>query len=249
MAGCGTARAALSVIEAADAARFVEELPALVLPALARAFGANSLGWTWCEVPVTSTEERYRAFPCPLFDRETSLAFERHLVDFPLGVHTRPGGPGNPVRRSDLQSGHHYRTGRLYREVLRPLGIEEILATALRGPKVHVCLSLHRDSSDFSPSSVDLLTQLRPLLERRLVLLAGRAARVAPAVLTPRQREVLTLVGRGLTDSAIGRQLGCSPRTVDKHLEHAYRRLGVRGRAEAVAVWLTPADVTATSPR
>lgn len=245
MAGYCTALAALSVIEAADAATHVEELPDLVLPALATVFGANTLGWTWCDTPVWATEERYRAFPGRLFDAHSSVAFERHVADFPLGVHTRPGGPGFPIRRSDLQSRRQYRKGRLYREVFKPLGIEEILATALRAPRLHVCLSLHRDSHDFSPAAVALLIQLRPMLERRLVTLAAPRTRSEPAALTPRQREVLTLVGRGLTDSAIGRQLGCSARTVDKHLEHVYRRLGVHGRAEAVAVWLTP-DGTAS---
>jgi DNA-binding CsgD family transcriptional regulator len=246
VAGYGTVHAALSVIEAADAASDVEELPDLVLPALARVFGANTLGWTWCDTPVYATEKRYRAFPYPLFDRHSSLAFERGMSDFPLGVHTRPGGPGFPIRRSDLQTRRHYRNGRLYREVLGPLGIEEILATALRGPRTHVCLSLHRDGHDFSPAAVDLLAALRPMLERRLVGLVDRGTPGGPVGLTPRQHQVLTLVSRGLTDAAIGRQLGCSPRTVDKHLEHVYRRLGVRGRAEAVAVWLSPTDVATT---
>jgi DNA-binding NarL/FixJ family response regulator len=55
------------------------------------------------------------------------------------------------------------------------------------------------------------------------------------AVLTGRQRQVVSLVAEGLTDAAIGRRLGCSPRTVDKHLEHVYRRLGVSCRTAAIA--------------
>ena len=47
--------------------------------------------------------------------------------------------------------------------------------------------------------------------------------------------QVLSLVAAGLTDAAIGRRLGCSPRTVDKHLEHVYRRLGVSCRTAAIA--------------
>ena len=55
------------------------------------------------------------------------------------------------------------------------------------------------------------------------------------ADLTTRQEQVLRLVASGLTDAAIAHRLGCSPRTVDKHLEHIYRRLGVSCRAAAIA--------------
>ena len=55
-------------------------------------------------------------------------------------------------------------------------------------------------------------------------------------VLTARESEVLDQVALGLTNQAIGHALGCSPRTVAKHLEHAYRKLGVACRVSAVAV-------------
>jgi DNA-binding NarL/FixJ family response regulator len=51
--------------------------------------------------------------------------------------------------------------------------------------------------------------------------------------LTARQKEVLALVTEGLTDKAIARRLGTSVRTVQKHLEHAFRRLGVSTRTAA----------------
>jgi DNA-binding NarL/FixJ family response regulator len=56
--------------------------------------------------------------------------------------------------------------------------------------------------------------------------------------LTAREEQVLRLVADGLTDAAIGHRLGCSPRTVDKHLEHIYRRLGVSCRTAAIAAGL-----------
>jgi DNA-binding CsgD family transcriptional regulator len=42
-------------------------------------------------------------------------------------------------------------------------------------------------------------------------------------------------VADGDTNSAIAHGLGMSPRTVAKHLEHAYRKLGVSCRAAAVS--------------
>lgn len=52
--------------------------------------------------------------------------------------------------------------------------------------------------------------------------------------LTPRELAVLELAARGLTAAATGRRLGCSPRTVQKHLDHVYRKLGVNDRVSAV---------------
>ncbi|HEY2203629.1 MAG TPA: LuxR C-terminal-related transcriptional regulator [Pseudonocardia sp.] len=238
MTGHQLLRCALEVVEAADAAAHVDELPALVLPALAEALGAETASWTTFVGPRERLVRRHTGYPGPLLDAAGAEAFERNLAGFPLGLHTRPGGAGHPVRRSDLQGKRALHRSGMYAEVLRPLGAEELLATSLRHHDAHVCLSLHRSGRDFSDSSVELLTRLRPLLARRATLLdlAGRAA--CPTVLTPRQRDVLSLVGLGLTDAAIAHRLGCSPRTVDKHLEHIYRRLGVRGRAAATAVWL-----------
>ena len=57
----------------------------------------------------------------------------------------------------------------------------------------------------------------------------------ADARLTPREREVLTLVAEGLTNAQIARRLWVSPSTVAKHLEQAYRKLGVQSRTAAIA--------------
>lgn len=63
--------------------------------------------------------------------------------------------------------------------------------------------------------------------------------------LTERELEVLTLVGRGFTNKAIGVQLGISDRTVQGHLARIFTRLNASSRTEAVmrAVslgWLPP---------
>jgi DNA-binding CsgD family transcriptional regulator len=51
------------------------------------------------------------------------------------------------------------------------------------------------------------------------------------AVLTPREREVLTLVGRGLSNDEIGAELFRSPATARTHASHAMGKLGARDRA------------------
>ena len=51
--------------------------------------------------------------------------------------------------------------------------------------------------------------------------------------LTQREAEVLYWVVRGKTSKDIGDILGSSPRTVDKHLEHVFEKLGVETRTAA----------------
>lgn len=64
----------------------------------------------------------------------------------------------------------------------------------------------------------------------------GFAPREPPAraLLTPREVEVLALVGQGQSNKAIARRLSISAHTVKYHLEAIFSKLGVRSRAEAV---------------
>ena len=69
------------------------------------------------------------------------------------------------------------------------------------------------------------------------VVVAPRAPLSAPTAspLTPRERDVLAQLVSGGTNREIGEALGMTPKTVMHHTVAIYRKLGVRGRAEAVA--------------
>jgi DNA-binding CsgD family transcriptional regulator len=58
-------------------------------------------------------------------------------------------------------------------------------------------------------------------------------AKTRLATLTPREREVLELSDETITASELAAQMFVSTRTVESHLAHAYRKLGVRTRTEA----------------
>ena len=55
---------------------------------------------------------------------------------------------------------------------------------------------------------------------------------------TPREAEVLIWLTRGKSNRDIGEILGLSPRTVNKHLEQIYAKLGIENRSSAVALTL-----------
>jgi DNA-binding CsgD family transcriptional regulator len=94
---------------------------------------------------------------------------------------------------------------------------------------------------EFSERDRTVLRLLYPYL-----LNAARAREARPAVrdaaqsLSARERQVLAELARGRTSRGIGEALGISPRTVDKHLERIFEKLGVRTRAAAVAIALGP---------
>ncbi len=54
------------------------------------------------------------------------------------------------------------------------------------------------------------------------------------AVLTPREREVLALIGAGLSNGEIADQLVLGEGTVKTHVGHVFAKLGLRDRAAAV---------------
>jgi DNA-binding CsgD family transcriptional regulator len=60
-----------------------------------------------------------------------------------------------------------------------------------------------------------------------------RADRSAPNSLSPREREILMLVGQGLTTAEAASRLGVQPATVDRVIRLAMSRLGARSRIQA----------------
>jgi DNA-binding NarL/FixJ family response regulator len=63
----------------------------------------------------------------------------------------------------------------------------------------------------------------------------GRSAAVPFPELTEREREILDLVARGLTNAAIARRLVVSDKTVRNHVSNVFGKIHVADRAEAVA--------------
>jgi DNA-binding NarL/FixJ family response regulator len=83
---------------------------------------------------------------------------------------------------------------------------------------------------------------LAPRITRRLISqftaqrTAARESEARLAVLTDREREVLALVGQGMSNAEIGGALFLSPATARTHVSHAMVKLGARDRAQLVVI-------------
>ncbi|HEX6023626.1 MAG TPA: LuxR C-terminal-related transcriptional regulator [Solirubrobacter sp.] len=123
--------------------------------------------------------------------------------------------PKHPVRVLVIDPRDVYRTG--------------VLLALRRLPWVEECAGARTEAE-----AVAVAERLRPD-----VTLSGDeiVRRRGPAVadpVSPRERDVLTALATGATNSAIARALGLSPNTVKQHASSIFRKLGVRNRAEAV---------------
>ena len=80
-------------------------------------------------------------------------------------------------------------------------------------------------------------TLLDPVVASRLVeTLAADGGEEPLDRLTPREREVLVLLGRGFSNKLIARELGVAEKTVKTHVGHVLGKLGVTDRTQAAVV-------------
>ena len=167
-------------------------------------------------------------------DRAT---FDRYFAGHPLVRFHADNLRGGAHRISDSLDAGQFHESAIYNEYYRRIGIDHALALPLfvdRG--LLVSFVLNRKGSDFSDRDCALLDLVRePLAALYRNLLSRKNDRgFAVLPVTPREREVLSWLAAGKTDKDIGAILGMSPRTVQKHLQHIYEKLGVETRTAAV---------------
>ncbi len=80
-------------------------------------------------------------------------------------------------------------------------------------------------------------TLLDPVVAARLVETLAAGGDEGPLDrLTPREHEVLVLIGRGFPNKLIARELGVSEKTVKTHVSHVLAKLGVSDRTQAAVL-------------
>ena len=134
----------------------------------------------------------------------------------------------------------------LHRRVLEPEGVTDIATAffdarrAMAAPREHVVgLSVQSTGRRFGRRDLGVLALVIAELRRedRLGRLAWPALHAGPlAHLTERQREVARRMLQGRSAKQIARTLGLSTHTVYGYSKAMYRKLGVSGRMELVAL-------------
>ena len=182
----------------------------------------------------------FGASPSAISDEERA-AFDRHFGEHPLVQYHAVARGAFAHRISDSLSQPRFRATALYNDYYRRVGLSHALALPIRmDGRELVSFVLNRQGHDFSDRELALLDTLRrPLAlawerlcaERRTPAMATEV--VARYALTPREAEVLSWVAHGKTDRDVAALLRCSPRTVHKHLQRVYAKLGVETRTAA----------------
>ena len=168
--------------------------------------------------------------PGAISSRELEV-FDRYFHAHPL-VRAHGRKPGAVTKRiSDLVPTDAFQETPLYNDYYRPIGIRHTMAMPIYiDQRLLVSFVFNRAGSAFGDRELQLAETVRPHLAN-LYRLGGAPVRGAP--LTAREREVLEWVAAGKTSRDIAAILGASPRTIDKHLERIYEKLGVETRTAA----------------
>lgn len=192
-----------------------------------------------------------------LYHADLLGAVGRDWRDHPVMVPDLAAAGHGARRLSDFVPSRGWRRRALFNDFYRPLGMPHELSAQLAWGPVgsSCCVALHRSGRDFGPRERALLELLAPHLRaararigagRRSVgldalLTVGRpeAALAQRLPITLREAEVLARLADGRTNGGIAHDLGISPHTVVRHVDHIYRKLGLQTRTAATRVALT----------
>ena len=224
------------------ARRGVRHLPALV--------ASEITTLSLCD--LATGKRRVVSDPPHAFGRTELEAFDRHFREHPLVRFHTTHHDGATHRISDALSGTAFRATPLYADYYARVGLDHAMALPLYvDERLLVSFAFNRRGRDFTDGERDLLDLMRiplsTLYRQSYALAQARAALAASgdpapaagdgpdplAALTDREREVLGWVAAGKSNAQIAEILGASPRTVAKHLERIYEKLGVESRTAA----------------
>jgi DNA-binding CsgD family transcriptional regulator len=169
---------------------------------------------------------------------DTSL---QPLVD-PLRVHC--------AIDHDAAMGAAWRRAAFHREIIEPLGITAVATAVLvfRGKATcKLCFNRNRGSPAFRPRDIERLRMAAPAAAIADVAVAAWCSeRAQPPgrldALSPRERDVATLVCKGLHNKEIAAALGTSVDTVRKQTMGIYGKLGVSGRVQLAVLLAASPD-------
>lgn len=231
---------------------------ASAMPRLAERVGAD--GVVYHEVDPSTPREWTIPWPWDAYPLQVLTGYPEVFGEHPFVTHFPSLAASGVLRLSDLLSRPAWRSSRVYSESLRSIGADDQLGCVVGmhadSWKAVTCI---RTGRPFSVKERTMLEVLRPHLSAVLRRLRehtesplgietlpfahyGHAPSAAHDAgsrlrLTARESQVLASLGQGRSRSAVAKTLGCSPRTVDKHVENIHEKLGVSSTIEALHRW------------
>jgi DNA-binding CsgD family transcriptional regulator len=218
-----------------------EPFPPDVLLRLALLVGSASVAY--CEIDRRRGEVTFRASSHPEEGWPADEAYWATLHEHPIRQHRMLTGELGAFKIYDFVTPRQLRRTRFYADFIRfTNGDGFLMSICLPAPEGHTrTFTLDRPSLDFGERERMLLDLLQPYLLhiRRATEVRRRARATLPTlpngVLTERETEVLFHLAEGMRNREIAQTLWIAPGTVRKHLDNIYAKLGVHGRAAAVA--------------
>jgi DNA-binding CsgD family transcriptional regulator len=210
---------------------------------------ADQISWLGVDAPGGTTELYGIG---GIEQPEVVQALARVIGEHPMWVSYRDQSMDlSPLRMSDLIAVRVWRSHRVYSEVFRPLGAVYQMSVAVTPVRAGVGTGwgFSRSGRDFTDDEMALAARVQPVLmalnhasasafgrpHAAPVITSARGAQAVERVgLTVREAHILELLATGLTANAIAHVCRISPRTVRKHLENIYIKLGCHDRLVAV---------------
>jgi DNA-binding CsgD family transcriptional regulator len=226
----------------------LEEFRVVLLEALAKALPSDYISLN----QVGPSERENWSIVKPPMPAVLHEIFYRLALQNPLAARFMRTRDGRPLRLSDICSPDEFHATQIYEEFYGPLSVEHQIAFALPSDADHVlAIALSRCDHDYTDAERDLLAIARPHLiqaYRTALYISTPATSAPPAAAAPPQEalealgltrgqaRVLQLIAMGRSTADVARDLQIAPRTVHKHLQRTYEKLGVKDRSAAAQV-------------
>ncbi|MCW1922057.1 helix-turn-helix transcriptional regulator [Luteolibacter arcticus] len=154
----------------------------------------------------------------------------------PVYSYIQGGGTGPVVDISDLMPRRQFHKTDFYQDIFRPHGIKHQVNVLLSREGWINSLTINRDRAidGRSKTMLELASRHIRLAHRQACLTDRLRQGGTGESLTTREVEVFGWLREGKRNSEIAIILGCSSRTIDKHVENILRKTGAETRTAAV---------------
>ena len=162
------------------------------------------------------------------------------------GWHT-DGHPEEIAILSAVTAPSAYRKGSHYAAVFGGSAVDDLISIPVGFDGVLARVIVCRRGQGFSDGEIDAARILQPVIAgclRQAMVMERLAAdplgeeAMRERGLTAREAQIFCRLAAGSTSQAVGQELGISVRTVEKHVQNIYARIGARNRAEAISILL-----------